>query len=74
MRPSLEHLRTLQTIPCDDAVDGWDLKMVSPQYKLRFWFGSYVTSCSEFHAVAVDWQTTNGEWVQVDYYDRNDYD
>jgi hypothetical protein len=74
MRPSIDLLRSFPTIPSKDAVDGWELKLESPSFKMRYWLGSYITSCSEFEAAAADWQTPQGDWTQVDYYTKADYE
>lgn len=73
-RPAIAWLKTLPTIPCTDAVDGWELKLESPQYRLRYWLGQYTTKDGFKDAVCMDYRTSQEQWVQSDYYGEEDYD
>lgn len=75
MRPSIEYLKSLPTIPCEDAVEGWELKMVSECYGLRYWLGVYSGDQGGFgEAACVDFQPKGStEWVQCDYYVHENY-
>lgn len=74
-RPSIEFLKTRQKIDTVDAIDGWELKLDSPQYSMRYWLGCYYcfTTKQFIDAVSVEYLTKDQSWVQVDYYERNDY-
>jgi len=72
MRPSIEYLKTLKTIPHADTLEGWELKMESPQYRMRFWSGSCISGNGFIDSSCVEFLSQDG-WVQCEYFTREDY-
>lgn len=72
MRPSLEYLRSLPTLPSPHKVEGWELKLDSPQYRMRYFLGGYFDK-DWVDAVTIEMEFKDG-WQQIGQYDERDYD
>lgn len=73
MRPAVSFLKTLPTLTSPyPKVDGWELKMDSPQYRMRYLLGGYFDP-EWVDAVAVEVEFKDG-WCEVAQYDERDYD
>lgn|GEM_PF-5609645 len=72
MRPAVSFLKTLPTLLSPHPkIEGWDLKMDSPKYRMRYFVGGYFDP-EWVEAVTVEMEFKDG-WQQIAQYDERDY-